>query len=383
MKTTRVIHCGLFAAALLIGAEQPLVAGEAPAVPTNITLETQGHGWRITDATGMSLYTFARDVEPGMSNCVEECALAWPPLPPPEEIEPGGDWSVVERPDGSQQLAYEGNPLYRNSVDRRPGDTYGEGVRAEWYLALIPRPTPPGINIHKTLVGYVAADKENKTLYAPVDIANPASLCVEQACSQAWQPLLAPWLANDLDRWTVLVRDDGLRQWAFEGKPLFRYAGDIHPGEMSGEGQPFTANGAVANTLLLQPRPPYPDWIMVHDTDAGQMLANLEGKTIYTYDGSRIPRRRKEKPLDCDLDCFPPEWVPVFASAEDVAPGGNWSFYELSDGRRQWAYKGRRIFLNKRDKTQGSFLGYRHGGSRAWNVIMHSEEALVGTLRPP
>ena len=103
-----------------------------------------------------------------------------------------------------------------------------------------------------------------------------------------------------------MVRSDGLRQWAFQGKPLFRYAEDIHPGEMSGDGQPLTEDGAVANTLLLEPRPPYPDWIMVHDTDAGQMLANLEGKTIYTYDGSRIPFRRKEKPLDCELDCFAP-----------------------------------------------------------------------------
>ena len=364
---------------------QPLVAAKAPApaVPANIALETQGHGWRMIDPAGMSLYTFARDVERGKSNCVEECTLAWPPLAAPEDVELGGDWSVVERPDGIKQLAYQGMPLYRNSVDERPGDTYGEGVRAEWYLALIPLPTPPGITIQKTLAGYVAADKENKTLYAPRDSTSSASLCVEQDCAAAWQPVLAPWAAHDLHSWTVLVRDDGLRQWAFQGRPLFRYAADIHPGEMSGDGQPLTDEGAVAHTMLLEPRPPYPDWIMVHDTDAGQMLANLDGKTLYTYDPSRIPIFRRAAVTTCELDCLAPEWIPIFASAEDSAPGGNWAIFTLSDGRRQWAYKGRRLFTNTRDKTQGSFLGYRHGGSRVWNVIMHSEEALVGTLRPP
>lgn len=387
MKPTWVVPAGLLAAVLMTA--PPGLAAPAPAVPSNVALDTQGHGWRMTDSAGMSLYTFARDVKPGASNCLEECAMAWPPVSAPEDFAPGAGWSVVERPDGIRQLAYEDKPLYRNRVDQRPGDTYGEGVRAQWYLALIPRPTPPGVNIQKTLAGYVAADKGNKTLYAPVAITNPASLCVEQACSDAWQPLLAPWLANDLDRWSVVVREDGLRQWAFEGKPLFRYAGDVHPGEMSGEGQPLSEGGAVASTLLLQPRPPYPDWIMVHDTDAGEMLANLQGKTVYTYDPSRIPRSRYTgdripgSMMDCELDCLDAEWVPIFASAEDVAPGGNWAIVELSDGRRQWAYKGRRLFTNTRDKTQGSFLGYRHGGSRAWNVIMHSEEALVGTLRPP
>ena len=170
---TRVLPAGLVTAALLLAAAQPVVATPAPVppAPPGIVLETQGHGWRLTDSAGMSVYIFARDVEPGTSNCIDECALAWPPVAAPEDVQLGGDWSVVERPDGLKQLAYRNSPLYLNSVDQRPGDTYGEGVRAEWYLALIPLPTPPGIKIHKTLLGYVAADKDSKTLYAPGDMA--------------------------------------------------------------------------------------------------------------------------------------------------------------------------------------------------------------------
>ena len=124
---------------------------------------------------------------------------------------------------------------------------------------------------------------------------------------------------------------------------------------------------------------------MVHETDAGQMLANLDGKTLYTYDPSRLRVRFDNfiGPKPCEENCIDPEWVPILAAASDEAPGGNWAIFTQSDGARQWFYKGRPLFTNTRDQTQGSFLGYRHGGSRAWNVIMHSEEALVGTLRPP
>ena len=65
------------------------------------------------------------------------------------------------------QWAYNDKPLYRYSVDQGAGDTYGEGIGLLWDIAFIEIPTPPGIRIEKTLLGYVAADRHQKTLYAP------------------------------------------------------------------------------------------------------------------------------------------------------------------------------------------------------------------------
>jgi predicted lipoprotein with Yx(FWY)xxD motif len=36
--------------------------------------------------------------------------------------------------------------------------------------------------------------------------------------------------------YTVIVRDDGSRQWAYKGKPLYLRAKDANPGEGAGDG---------------------------------------------------------------------------------------------------------------------------------------------------
>jgi len=36
--------------------------------------------------------------------------------------------------------------------------------------------------------------------------------------------------------WTVITRDDGSRQWAYKGKPLYFWAKDAKPGDRTGDG---------------------------------------------------------------------------------------------------------------------------------------------------
>ena len=40
-------------------------------------------------------------------------------------------------------------------------------------------------------------------------------------CASRWPPVLAPADAKNLNDFTVVVRDDGHRQWAYKGKPLY------------------------------------------------------------------------------------------------------------------------------------------------------------------
>jgi len=47
---------------------------------------------------------------------------------------------VINRPDGSKQLAYDGWPLYYFSNDVNPGDTNGQGVGNVWYACTVPTP---------------------------------------------------------------------------------------------------------------------------------------------------------------------------------------------------------------------------------------------------
>lgn len=55
-------------------------------------------------------------------------------------------------------------------------------------------------------------------------------------CAAAWPPLAAPAGAKPLGDWSILTRDDGSRQWAYKGKPLYFWSKDAKPGERSGDG---------------------------------------------------------------------------------------------------------------------------------------------------
>ncbi|MCR4268173.1 hypothetical protein [Nitratireductor sp. ZSWI3] len=88
----------------------------------------------LTDANGMTLYTFDKD-EANMSTCYNECAINWPPLIAASGAAADGEFSLVERQDGSMQWAHEGKPLYLWKNDQKPGDTTGDGVGGAWHVA--------------------------------------------------------------------------------------------------------------------------------------------------------------------------------------------------------------------------------------------------------
>ena len=60
------------------------------------------------------------------------------------------------------------------------------------------------------------------------------SVCNGQ-CAALWPPLLADDAAQPTGPWTVITRDDGKKQWALNGKPVYFFARDTKPGERSGD----------------------------------------------------------------------------------------------------------------------------------------------------
>jgi predicted lipoprotein with Yx(FWY)xxD motif len=87
----------------------------------------------LTDANGMTLYSFDKDTE-GVSTCYEQCAINWPPALAEEGATAEGDFTLVERTDGTMQWAYKGMPLYLWKDDAAVGDTTGDGVGGVWHL---------------------------------------------------------------------------------------------------------------------------------------------------------------------------------------------------------------------------------------------------------
>ena len=91
----------------------------------------------LTDANGMSLYTFDKDTKgDGKSVCNGDCAVKWPPLMAEADAAADGDFTLVTRDDGSTMWAYKGWPLYYWYEDAAAGDTKGDGVGGVWHLAV-------------------------------------------------------------------------------------------------------------------------------------------------------------------------------------------------------------------------------------------------------
>lgn len=109
-----------------------LIAGAAVAAP--VTTVSTAKGDVLAGQDGMTLYTFKNDKK-GVSNCYDACAGLWPPLFAEKGDMAEGDYSVIDRKDGTKQWAKDGMPLYFWAKDMKKGDITGDGVKGVWDLA--------------------------------------------------------------------------------------------------------------------------------------------------------------------------------------------------------------------------------------------------------
>lgn len=123
-------------------------------------------------------------------------------------------------------------------------------------------PAIPSLVILALLVGVGVARAENTDLRYPAEVAlsqegdrgyvfrrfpgsqrlytydkddSSHSAC-NLGCDGAHTPVRAPADAKPMDEWTIVSRDDGTRQWAYRGKPVYT---DFHdePGNPRGDGE--------------------------------------------------------------------------------------------------------------------------------------------------
>lgn len=86
-----------------------------------------------------------------------------------------------------------------------------------------------------TSKGKALVDAKGMTLYTFDRDAPGKSNCNGQ-CAQNWPPLMAEAGASASGDWSVVTRDDGSKQWAYKGKPLYLWVKDTKPGEVTGDG---------------------------------------------------------------------------------------------------------------------------------------------------
>jgi predicted lipoprotein with Yx(FWY)xxD motif len=75
------------------------------------------------------------------------------------------------------------------------------------------------------------------TLYTfDKDAAGSGKSICNGPCATNWPPLAAGTDAASAGDYSVITRDDGAKQWAFKGKPLYFWSKDQKPGDKTGEG---------------------------------------------------------------------------------------------------------------------------------------------------
>lgn len=67
------------------------------------------------------------------------------------------------------------------------------------------------------------------------DVAGSGKSTCNGACSTLWPAVMADANAKPEGDMTIVTRDDGAKQLAYKGKPVYLYASDKKPGDMMGD----------------------------------------------------------------------------------------------------------------------------------------------------
>ena len=191
----------------------------------------------LSDANGMTLYTYDRDERgANASACYDACAVRWPIFTVSETpLGVSGVFSTFTRTDGVMQAALNGWPLYYFQNDANAGETAGNGVGGVWHVVSL---APNMVTVGSTPVGSVLADGAGMTLYTyDRDERGTGTSACYGACAVRWPIFgvsdIPVGVAGDF---TTFMRTDGVTQAALNGWPLYYFQSDANPGDTAGDG---------------------------------------------------------------------------------------------------------------------------------------------------
>jgi predicted lipoprotein with Yx(FWY)xxD motif len=225
--------------------------------------------------------------------------------------------------------------------------------------------------------GYdVIADAKGMTLYTFDKDPAGKSAC-NGDCAKAWPAFVAPADAKSSGFWEVITRDDGSKQYAFRGKPLYTYAEDKKPGDFKGnsvDGWHFVLNQAMLGV-------PLPDGIATAEVvpAGGQVFVDARSHTLYTYTGdlrADLPACATAKPQsgaqatesnDPAANNCVNHWQPLRAG-ELANSLGDFSVISRPDGTKQWAYQGQALYTYDLDVEKADARG--RSIDPRWNIAL-------------
>ena len=92
--------------------------------------------------------------------------------------------------------------------------------------------TEPPMTLYRIL-----GDAKGMTIYTYDRDEGGKSACNGE-CAKFWLPVTADAGAKPMGVWTIITREDGSKQWAHKGKPIYTFIKDTRVGDFDGENQP-------------------------------------------------------------------------------------------------------------------------------------------------
>ena len=340
------------------------------------------------DKDQFTLYTFDNDAA-NTSNCIDTCAVNWPPFLADESEQNIGNFSKFARADGSMQWAIDQQPLYFFAADSEKAQANGDGVKDVWHIvepAPVVAPITTNVvasasSIGETITteGEVLAlidngnggfsqtliDKSGFQLYT-FDLDTPEkSNCTSTTCMGAWPALLASETDIATAPFSIFTRDDGHKQWAVNGWPLYYFTPDTAAGQQNGEAVNdvwYVARPAPLRTFELATKG---SALIAHGNvlpSQGKTAEELADLTLYTFDDDVAGSGESTCFGSCAVT-----WPPLYATSVDQAFGE----YEIisriendSSQTLQWVYQGLPLYFFVSD----SQIGDTGGDYPSWTI---------------
>ncbi|HLC29168.1 MAG TPA: LPXTG cell wall anchor domain-containing protein [Dehalococcoidia bacterium] len=219
---------------------------------------------------------------------------------------------------------------------------------------------------HHNTLGNILADGDGRTLYLYTKDERNKSNC-SGACLRAWPALLTveapqagPGVAGN--RLATITRDDGTKQVAYNGWPLYYFASDATPGETKGQdvgGVWFVVHAAGGGPV--QTNAPIN---IAKNATFGNILVEASGRVLYLYSRDELNKS------NCSGGCLL-AWPalltvgdPKIGEGIDAKLVGSIS---REDGARQLTYNGWPLYYYAPDEKPGDTKGQDVG--KVWYVL--------------
>jgi len=318
------------------------------------------------------------------------CAKLWPPVLAPAGAKAVGKWTIVDRPDGQKQWAYDGYALYTSVLDQRAGDVLGgtaRSVKADSSAVREPvgppLALPPQFRVYVVATGRLLVLNTGYSVYTS-DRDGPNKSKCDAVCAQEWSPVLAPAYVQAEGDLGVITTSPGVHQWTFRKKPLYTHISDSRFHSLEGSDVPGWHNVYTS----VAPKPP---GFTVQDTRSGQVLADTHGRTVYVYfcGDDSIDQFACDHPSSSQAYRFAisgggiPEralktWPYVVADKNARTTSRSWSIIEINPqtghkavageagALRVWAFRDRPVFTFSGDSKPGDVEGDGWGEFNGW-----------------